>query len=68
MPQTCVLGNCKNRYSKNSDKSFYRFPVDPDQRVKWVAAVNQKNWRPTEYSHVCSNHFITSKLINKKKK
>ena len=43
-------------------KSFYRFPVDPDQRVKWVAAVNQKNWSPTEYSSVCSDHFITSKV------
>ena len=62
MPQTCVLVNCKNRYSKDSDKSFYHFLVDPNQWVKWVAAVNRKNRSPTEYSHVCSDHFITSKL------
>ena len=70
MPQTCVLVNCKNRYSKDSDKSFYIFPVDPDQRVKWVAAVNWKNWSPTQYSRFCSDHFITSKLstMNRKKK
>ena len=37
-----MLVNCKNRYRKDADKSFYRFPVDPYQRVKWEAAVNRR--------------------------
>ncbi len=62
MPQTCVVVNCKNRSSKEFNKSFYRFPVDPDQRIKWVASVNRKNWSPSEYRRICSDRFVTSKL------
>ena len=46
-----------------SEKSFYRFPVDPAQRQKWVAAVNRKNWSPSECSRLCSDHFVSSKFI-----
>ena len=53
----CVIGLAKNL------KRAYRFPVDPAQRQKWVAAVHRKNWSLSEYSRVCSNHFVSSKFI-----
>ena len=39
---------------------FCRFPVDPDQRRQWAAAVDQKDWEPTEYTWLCSAHFVKS--------
>ncbi len=49
----------KNRYTKGSGVQFYRFPEDKDRRLKWIAAVARKNWTPTEYSWICSDHFIS---------
>lgn len=36
---------------------FLRFPKDPELRRKWVQAVKRKDWEPTKYSYLCSNHF-----------
>lgn len=36
---------------------FLRFPKDPELRIKWVQAVKRKDWEPTKYSYLCSNHF-----------
>ena len=32
--------------------------TDTEQRMRWLAAVVRKNWIPTEYSRLCSAHFI----------
>ena len=37
--------------------SFYRFPVNSERRAKWISAINRKNWKPSEYSWLCSDHF-----------
>ena len=31
-------------------REFYRFPADVSRRNSWVAAINYKNWQPSEYS------------------
>ncbi len=31
------------------------------RRGRWIAAIKRANWRPTEYSFVCSAHFVTGK-------
>ncbi len=44
--------------------SFYRFPSetkDPQLRAQWVHAVKRDGWTPTEYSRLCSAHFISGK-------
>ena len=61
MPQTCVVVNCRNRSSKESSTKFFRFPADKEQTERWIAAVKRKNWCPTEYSRVCSDHFVIGK-------
>ena len=52
--------NCSNLCVRGSGLSFYTFPADLDRRNKWIAAVNRKNWYPTELTVICSEHFIDS--------
>ena len=40
---------------------FFRFQANKEQTEKWIHAVNRKNWSPTEYSRVGSDHFATGK-------
>ncbi|CAJ1071070.1 THAP domain-containing protein 1 [Xyrichtys novacula] len=58
MVQTCSAYGCKNRYVKEKDISFHKFPMTrPHVCVKWVAAMNRDNFKPTKYSSICSEHF-----------
>ncbi|XP_075993480.1 THAP domain-containing protein 1 isoform X2 [Genypterus blacodes] len=58
MVQTCSAYGCKNRYHKDKDVSFHKFPLArPDVCAKWVAAMRRNNFRPTKYSNICSQHF-----------
>ncbi|KAK5613231.1 hypothetical protein CRENBAI_025891 [Crenichthys baileyi] len=59
----CVAVGCSNR-SDRKDLSFYRFPKDPERRTLWVEAVSRLNWSPTEYSRICSKHFISGQKSN----
>ena len=56
--------NCSNLCVRGSGFSFYTFPADLDQRNKWIAAVNKKNWYPTEHMVICSEHFIDGQKSN----
>lgn len=62
MGKACCVPRCKNRCSKGNGLHFYRFPsraTEKDRRRAWIAAVNRKNWVPTQYSWVCSAHFVS---------
>ncbi len=56
----CVMG-CSNRFSKGCGLHFYRFPVNPERKNSWVAAVNRKDWQPTEFTWICRTHFVGGK-------
>ena len=60
MKSCCAVG-CTNRHSKGSSLSFYRFPIDPERRARWIAAIKRVNWEPNKHSFLCSDHFITGK-------
>ena len=64
MPNNCCAVGCSNVYTKGCGLQFYRFPVDSDRRRRWIAAVDQKDWEPTEYTWICSEHFITGTKSN----
>ncbi|XP_061836696.1 THAP domain-containing protein 1 [Nerophis lumbriciformis] len=58
MVQTCSAYGCKNRYHKDKDISFHKFPLArPDICGKWVSAMRRNNFKPTKYSNICSQHF-----------
>ena len=63
MVTTCSVVGCKNRFKAKGRRKFLRFPVDPDRRAEWMAAVNRlsKNgepWTPSIHNRVCSDHFL----------
>ena len=49
IPVTCCTLCCTNRKDRCKEKSFFRIPAEVDQRQKWIAAINRKDWQPTEY-------------------
>ena len=64
MPKYCCAANCSNVFTNGSEVKFYRFPLDPEQKAKWIAAINRKDWYPTEYSWICSEHFVSGEKSN----
>ena len=66
MVKSCCAPGCENCWSKGSGLSFYHFPADPVRRAQWGAAVSRKNWEPTEYSRLCSVHFVSGSKSNDK--
>ena len=58
MGKSCCAVGCTNRYTKGGGLQFYRFPTDSDQRARWIAAVDRKNWEPNQYTWICSAHFV----------
>ena len=64
MLKNCCAVGCYNTYKKGSGIQFYRFPTDPERRAQWIAAVNRKDWAPTEYTWICSAHFVSRSKSN----
>ena len=64
MPKECCAVDCFNLCEKGNGLSFYSSPQDLDRRNKWIAAVNRKDWYPTEHMAICSEHFIHGKKSN----
>lgn len=61
MGKACCAVGCHARFSKGCGLQFYRFPRESEKRRLWIAALSRKNWEPTQYSWICSNHFIGGK-------
>uniref|UniRef100_A0A8C2C4D0 THAP domain-containing protein 1 n=1 Tax=Cyprinus carpio TaxID=7962 RepID=A0A8C2C4D0_CYPCA len=58
MVQSCSAYGCKNRYHKDKNISFHKFPLArPDVCGRLVAAMKRRNFKPTKYSNICSQHF-----------
>lgn len=63
MVQACCVYACKNRCVKGCGKSFHQFPVDKNIRDKWVIATKRKNFKPSKYSVICSDHFLATDYV-----
>lgn len=63
MVQTCCLKNCKERQNRNKNISFHKFPKNPEMREKWIKAINQKDFKPSIHSRICSKHFVKDCFI-----
>ena len=45
-------------------KKVSRFPKDSDRRIKWIAALKRENWKPNDYTWICSQHFVSGEKSN----
>ena len=54
----CSIFGCTNRYIKGGRITFHHFPKDPDVRSHWIRASRRRDWIPSRFSSVCSEHFI----------
>ncbi|XP_062401089.1 uncharacterized protein LOC134092302 [Sardina pilchardus] len=64
MPLYCCAPGCSNNQHTREDISFYRIPRDADRRRRWIAAINRKDWEPSTYQRLCSDHFVGGKKSN----
>lgn len=62
VPKRCCVPKCNTNFDcwlkKNAPLTAFKFPKDPDLRVKWLKAIPRQEWTPTEYSYVCILHFV----------
>lgn len=57
MVTSCCAYNCTQRCTSSSNISFHSFPKNPDLLKEWLTAIRRKNFEPSIYSRICSNHF-----------
>ena len=38
--------------------------MDPERKGKWISVVNREGWMLSEYSWICSEHFVTGAKSN----
>lgn len=64
MGKFCSAYGCSNSNVKERKKdgvSFFGFPhKKPDVLKSWVARLKREGFKPTQHSHVCSEHFQES--------
>ena len=66
MVKSCVAYGCTNRWKSGSGITFHTFPLkDQDQLQKWLKAIRREGWFPTQYSYICSEHFLESDFIQR---
>ncbi|XP_060873993.1 THAP domain-containing protein 5-like [Metopolophium dirhodum] len=59
MPVSCVAYGCTNRYKSGQNIHFFRFPLNNENvNQKWIIALRRKNFIPSQWSRICSIHFI----------
>jgi hypothetical protein len=57
----CCVTNCSNfsgrigRFGKKV--TLHKLPRDTYVRRAWIRLISRKNWKPTSYTRVCSDHF-----------
>ena len=37
---------------------LHKLPTNHSLRRSWIMAISRKNWSPTNYTRVCSDHFV----------
>jgi len=72
MPNKCVAFGCKTGYDRQESGSdevtgdkptLHSFPKDKTLFDKWVKAISRKDFVPSQYSRVCSKHFLPSDFV-----
>jgi hypothetical protein len=60
MVNKCSAVGCVSGYNeKEIGITFHKFPLgNPDLLAKWLRRLSRENFQPTQYSRLCSKHFI----------
>lgn len=59
MVKSCAAYGCTNRFLKESNIAFHKFPIEnKDLCKRWVIAMKRKNFTPNANSFLCSDHFL----------
>jgi len=71
MVLTCCVVDCHKRGGRDK-VSFFRIPSSPGskedatvaelisaRRQAWITMIHRKDWIPSKYTRVCSEHFIS---------
>ncbi len=71
MVLTCCVVGCHKRGGRDK-VSFFRVPSSPGptedeamaeltsrRRQAWIAKINRKDWDPSKFTRVCSDHFMS---------
>lgn len=72
MVNTCVVYGCHNRSDRGEVKrSYHAVPkvvlgqgeitkeLSAKRRETWIAKIGRKDWMLSQYSKVCSDHFVS---------
>ncbi|XP_062593212.1 uncharacterized protein LOC134254688 [Saccostrea cucullata] len=71
MVHTCVVHGCRNRSDDPEKRKFFTIPavrttegertkeLSEQRRMLWIARIYRKDFQPSKYSKVCSDHFIS---------
>ncbi|XP_041712304.2 THAP domain-containing protein 3 isoform X1 [Coregonus clupeaformis] len=60
MPKSCSAYNCTNRYCKNTEITFHRFPFSkPTVFGQWLDNICRDDFYPKKHMVICSLHFTT---------
>ena len=61
MGKKCSMVGCRSGYARYGDgnkfKNVFSFPDNPDLNTRWIQFVNHAQWKPTEHSGICIDHF-----------
>ncbi|XP_022164601.1 THAP domain-containing protein 1-like isoform X2 [Myzus persicae] len=66
MPVACAAYGCSNRRKPDGGLSFFGFPLDnPELLKQWLQAMKRKQFTPSQYSKICSEHFLSSDILDR---
>ena len=62
MPEKCCVPGCRGNYEATAEYeeekvSVFRFPKDPELRVKWIRLIPRQNLTVHDKTVVCEKHF-----------
>ena len=59
MVKSCCAVGCHNVFVKGIEIHWYKFPLEPETRARWISAIRHEHWEPTQNTWICSEHFIS---------
>ena len=65
MVKSCSAYGCTNRFKKESNIHFHKFPIEnPELCKSWTVALKRDKFTPSKYSFLCSEHFAISDYVS----